>query len=65
MWRWDGLTEGPRHMFITESTYQKLGKPSDFSLDMMDGLKIRVPETDLMVNTMTALKASCNTDRLL
>ncbi|MCB7321007.1 TRAP transporter substrate-binding protein [Lacrimispora sp. 210928-DFI.3.58] len=52
------MTEGPRHMFITESTYQKLGKPSDFSLDMMDGLKIRVPETDLMVNTMTALKAS-------
>ncbi|WP_367565782.1 TRAP transporter substrate-binding protein DctP [Lacrimispora sp.] len=52
------LTEGPRHMFITESTYKKLGNPSDFSLDMMAGLKMRVPETDLMVNTMTALKAS-------
>ena len=25
---------------------------------MMNGLKMRVPETDLMVNTMTALKAS-------
>lgn len=52
------MTEGPRHMFITQSTYDKLGKPSEFSLDMMNGLKIRVPETDLMVNTMTALKAS-------
>lgn len=52
------MTEGPRHMFITQSTYDKLGKPSDFNLDMMSGLKIRVPETDLMVNTMTALKAS-------
>ena len=52
------LTEGPRHMFITENTYKKLGSPSEFSLDMMNGLKMRVPETDLMVNTMTALKAS-------
>lgn len=52
------LTEGPRHMFITETTYGKLNNPSEFSLDMMNGLKIRVPETDLMVNTMTALKAS-------
>ncbi len=51
-------TEGPRHMFITENTYKKLGSPSAFSLDMMQGLKMRVPETDLMVNTMTALKAS-------
>lgn len=52
------MTEGPRHMFITESTYKKLGSPSDFNLGMMNGLKIRVPETDLMVNTMTALKSS-------
>lgn len=52
------LTEGPRHMFITESTYKKLGNPTEYSLDMMNGLKMRVPETDLMVNTMTALKAS-------
>lgn len=52
------LTEGPRHMFITKSTYEKLGSPSDFTLNMMSGLKMRVPETDLMVNTMTALKAS-------
>lgn len=52
------LTEGPRHMFLTQSTYDKLGKPADFSLDMMNGLKMRVPETDLMVNTMKALKAS-------
>lgn len=52
------LTEGPRHMFITQSTYEKLGSPSEFTLDMMSGLKIRVPETDLMVNTMKALNAS-------
>lgn len=52
------LTEGPRHMFLTQSTYDKLGKPTDFSLDKMNGLKMRVPETDLMVNTMKALKAS-------
>ena len=52
------LTEGPRHMFITENTYKKLGNPTEFSLDMMKGLKMRVPETDLMVNTMKALNAS-------
>lgn len=52
------LTEGPRHMFITENTYKKLGNPTEFSLGLMNGLKMRVPETDLMVNTMTALKAS-------
>ena len=52
------LTEGPRHMFITQPTYEKLGKPTEFTLDMMSGLKMRVPETDLMVNTMKALKAS-------
>lgn len=52
------LTEGPRHMFLTESTYKTLGSPADYSLSMMNGLKMRVPETDLMVNTMTALNAS-------
>ncbi len=52
------LVEGPRSMFITEDTYKKLGSPSEFTLDMMNGLKIRVPETDLMVNTMNALKSS-------
>ena len=45
-------------MFITENTYKKLGNPTEFSLDMMKGLKMRVPETDLMVNTMKALNAS-------
>lgn len=52
------LVEGPRSMFITESTYNKLGKPESFTIDMMKGLKIRVPETDLMVNTMKGLGAS-------
>jgi tripartite ATP-independent transporter DctP family solute receptor len=52
------LVEGPRQMFITKDTYEKLGSPSEFTLDMMNGLKIRVPETDLMVNTMKALGAS-------
>ena len=52
------LVEGPRQMFITQATYEKLGSPSEFTLDMMSGLKIRVPETDLMVNTMKALGAS-------
>lgn len=52
------LVEGPRQMFITPDTYEKLGSPSEFTLDMMEGLKIRVPETDLMVNTMSALGAS-------
>ena len=52
------LVEGPRQMFITPATYEKLGSPSEFTLDMMSGLKIRVPETDLMVNTMKALGAS-------
>lgn len=52
------LVEGPRQMFITPATYDKLGKPSEFTIDMMKGLKIRVPETDLMVNTMKALGAS-------
>lgn len=52
------LVEGPRSMFITESTYNKLGKPTAFTIDQMKGLKIRVPETDLMVNTMKGLGAS-------
>ena len=52
------LVEGPRSLFITPSVYEKLGKPESFSFDMMNGLKIRVPETDLMVNTMKALNAS-------
>ena len=52
------LVEGPRSLFITPSVYEKLGSPDSFSFDMMDGLKIRVPETDLMLNTMAALKAS-------
>ena len=52
------LVEGPRSLFITPSVYEKLGSPEEFTLDMMNGLKIRVPETDLMVNTMKALNAS-------
>ena len=52
------LVEVPRSLFITPSVYEKLGKPESFSFDMMNGLKIRVPETDLMVNTMKALNAS-------
>ncbi len=52
------LVEGPRQMFITQKAYETLGSPSEFTLDMMKGLKIRVPETDLMVNTMKALGAS-------
>jgi tripartite ATP-independent transporter DctP family solute receptor len=52
------LVEGPRSMFITEDTYKKLGSPTEFTLDMMKGLKVRVPETDLMINTMDALGAS-------
>ena len=39
------LVEGPRSLFITPSVYEKLGKPESFSFDMMNGLKIRVPET--------------------
>lgn len=52
------LVEGPRSLFITPDVYKKLGEPDSFSFDMMNGLKIRVPETDLMVNTMKALNAS-------
>lgn len=52
------LVEGPRNMFITEKCYAALGNPTEFTLDMMKGLKIRVPETDLMLNTMDALGAS-------
>ncbi|MCR5346688.1 MAG: TRAP transporter substrate-binding protein [Fretibacterium sp.] len=52
------LVEGPRSLFITPDVYKKLGEPASFSFNMMSGLKIRVPETDLMVNTMKALKAS-------
>lgn len=52
------LVEGPRSLFITPDVYKKLGQPDSFSFDMMKGLKIRVPETDLMVNTMKALNAS-------
>ena len=52
------LVEGPRSMFITPKVYERLGKPTDFTLDKMKGLKVRVPETDLMISTMDALGAS-------
>ena len=49
------LVEGPRSLFITPKVYERLGKPTDFTLDKMKGLKVRVPETDLMISTMDAL----------
>ena len=49
------LVEGPRSMFITPKVYERLGKPTEFTLDLMKGLKVRVPETDLMISTMDAL----------
>ena len=52
------LVEGPRSMFITPDVYKRLGSPTEFTLDMMKDLKVRVPETDLMINTMDALGAS-------
>lgn len=52
------LVEGPRSMFITKKVWEKLGKPTEFTLELMKGLKVRVPETDLMINTMDALGAS-------
>lgn len=52
------LVEGPRSMFITENVYKKLGSPSEFTMDLMKGMKVRVPETDLMIGTMDALGAS-------
>lgn len=52
------LVEGPRSMFITPDVYKRLGEPTEFTLDLMKGLKVRVPETDLMINTMDALGAS-------
>lgn len=52
------LVEGPRSMFITPAVYERLGKPTEFTIDLMSGLKVRVPETDLMINTMDALGAS-------
>ena len=52
------LVEGPRSLFITENVYKKLGNPESFTIDKMNGLKIRVPETDLMINTMGALGSS-------
>ncbi len=52
------LVEGPRSMFITPDVYKRLGEPTEFTLDLMKGLKVRVPETDLMLNTMDALGAT-------
>ncbi len=52
------LVEGPRSLFVTPSVYKRLGNPTEFTIDMMKGLKVRVPETDLMVNTMDSLGAS-------
>ena len=31
-------------LFITPKVYERLGKPTDFTLDKMKGLKVRVPE---------------------
>ena len=52
------LVEGPRSMFITPDVYKRLGNPTEFTIDLMKNLKVRVPETDLMINTMAALGAS-------
>lgn len=52
------LVEGPRSMFITPDVYKRLGNPTEFTIDLMKDLKVRVPETDLMINTMAALGAS-------
>lgn len=52
------LVEGPRSLFITEKAYKQMGSPKEFSFDMMKGMKVRVPETDVMINTMAALGAS-------
>jgi len=52
------FVEGPRQLFITEATYKRLGRPEKITFDMMKGLKIRVPETALMIETMNALGAS-------
>ncbi len=52
------LVEGPRSMFITPDVYKRIGSPTSFTIDLMKGLKVRVPETDLMINTMDALGAS-------
>ena len=54
----DWLVEGPRSLFITPKVYDKLGQPTEFTMDMMKGLKVRVPETDVMTKTMAALGAS-------
>ncbi len=52
------LVEGPRSMFITPDVYKRLGNPTEFTIELMKDLKVRVPETDLMINTMAALGAS-------
>ncbi|WP_235986401.1 TRAP transporter substrate-binding protein [Clostridium vitabionis] len=52
------MVEGPRSLFITDTAYKNAGSPTEFSLDKIKGMKIRVPETDLMVNTMKGLGAS-------
>jgi tripartite ATP-independent transporter DctP family solute receptor len=52
------MIEGPRSLFITETAYKNIGSPTEFTLDKIKGMKIRVPETDLMVNTMKGLGAS-------
>ena len=46
------------HKWKTFVEYREDCVPTDFTLDKMKGLKVRVPETDLMINTMDALGAS-------
>ena len=49
------LVEGPRNMFITERTYEELGRPEAITLDMMRDLNIRVPGTRMLIDTVGAL----------
>lgn len=51
------MVEGPRYLFLTEKGYRKIGSPETFSIDMLHGLSIRVPSTELLENTMDVLGA--------
>lgn len=51
------LVEPPRNLFITEKTYEALGRPETFSLDMLKNRLVRVPGTILMEETIGALGA--------
>lgn len=55
------MEEGPRNLFLTEKAVKSLDLSNGLKLNDMAGLKVRVPETQSLIDAITALGASPTT----